>query len=433
MAVASSNNWIEFRYSSYCTLLHVTAWSLRMARNLLATIRGHSRILYKTLSTSGITRAETFLFSLSQSRSFSDELSHLQTPSHRPLQATSKLLPLAPFYGQDGLLHVGGRLSHADMSLFQRHPIIVSSKDHLIRLLLNYNHVCLGHCGPTLLMSNAGDKLHILGARCLARTICSQCVICRKVAARIETQRMGQLPAARITPSPPFSVTGIDYVGPFTLKRGHTRKPVLVKAYIALFVCFSTKAVHIEIVSDLTTEAFLAALKRFMARRGLPLEINSNNGTNFVGARNDLKELYRFLSTDTTSTAIHSYLLNNRVTWHCIPEQAPHFGGLWEAAVKSTKFQLRRIIGIQRLDFEEFCTITVQIESCLNSRPLSSTSSHSPDGMMLLTPGHFLVGCPLQAYPETDIATDPSLHKRWTLCQAVVQHFWKRWSGVWAT
>ena len=224
-------------------------------------------------------------------------------------------------------------------------------------------------------------------------------------------------------------MTGIDYAGPFTLKRGHTRKPVLVKAYIALFVCFSTKAVHIEIVSDLTTEAFLAALKRFVARRGLPLEIHSDNGTNFVGARNDLKELYRFLSTDTTSTAIHSYLLNNRVIWHCIPERAPHFGGLWEAAVKSTKFHLRRIIGIQRLDFEEFCTITVQIESCLNSRPLCSISSHSPDGMMLLTPGHFLVGRPLQAYPETDIATDPSLHKRWTLCQAVVQHFWKRWSG----
>ncbi len=84
---------------------------------------------------------------------------------------------------------------------------------------------------------------------------------------------MGQLPAARVTPSPPFTITGIDYAGPFTLEIGHTRKPVLVKAYLALFVCLATKAVHLEIVSDLTTEAFLASLKRFISRRGLPTEI----------------------------------------------------------------------------------------------------------------------------------------------------------------
>ena len=190
------------------------------------------------------------------------------------------------------------------MSLFQRHPLIVSSKDHLIRLLLNYNHVCLGHCGPTLLMSNAGDKLHILGARRLARTICSQCVICRKVAARTETQRMGQLPAARITPSPPFSVTSIDYAGPFTFKCGHTRKPVLVKAYIALFVCFSTKAVHIEIVSDLTTEAFLTALKRFVARRGLSLGIHCKLKS--VPCTRKCLYTHTFLCIETFLCALHT-------------------------------------------------------------------------------------------------------------------------------
>ena len=114
-----------------------------------------------------------------------------------------------------------------------------------------------------------------------------------------------------------------------------------LKAYIVLFVCFATKAVHLEIVSDLTTEAFLAALRRFVYQRGLPTEIHSDNGTNFVGAWNDLADLYRFLSSDTTSSSIHSYLLTNRISWYCIPERAPHFGGLWEAAVKSTKFHLR--------------------------------------------------------------------------------------------
>ena len=103
----------------------------------------------------------------------------------------------------------------------------------------------------------------MVGARLLATSVCSQCVVCRKAAAKTESWRMGQLPTARVNPAPPFYTTGIDYAGPFILKRGHTRKPVLMKAYVAVFICFTTKAAHLELISDLTTEAFLAALRRF--------------------------------------------------------------------------------------------------------------------------------------------------------------------------
>ena len=241
----------------------------------------------------------------------------------------STLLSLTPFLGQDGLLRVGGRLSHANTSSLQKHPFILSSKDVLCDLVFKYDHVLLGHCGPTLLLAHAGTHLHVIGARRLARTICRSCVTCRKANAKTETQLLGQLPAPRVTPTPPFSVTGIDYAGPFTLEKGHTRKPILIKAYLALFVCFSTKAVHLEIISDLTTEAFLACLKRFIARRGgPPAEIYSDNGTNFKGAKKDLIELYRFLSTPSTDSTISSYLLSQRITWHCIPEHAPYFGDL---------------------------------------------------------------------------------------------------------
>ena len=240
---------------------------------------------------------------------------------------------------------------------------------------------------------------------------------------------MGQLPAARTTPAPPFQTTGVDYAGPFTLKQGYTRKPVLIKAYLAIFICFCTKAVHIEVVSNLTTEAFLAALRRFVSRRGLPADIHSDNGTNFIGARNDLQELYKFLSSTEVQATIHSFSLNHKITWHTIPERAPHFGGLWEAAVKLTKHHLKRVVGQQKLSYEEFATVTAQVEACLNSRPLGGLTSHSPDGVAPLTPGHFLVGRPLHAYPETVIKDDPSLYKRWTLCQAITQHFWRRWSG----
>ena len=240
---------------------------------------------------------------------------------------------------------------------------------------------------------------------------------------------MGQLPAARTTPDCSFITTGVNYAGPFILKKGHTRRPVLVKAYLAIFVCFFTKAVHLEVVSDLTTEAFLAALKRFIARRGIPRHIHSDNGSNFVGAKRDLQELYTFMASTEVQASIHSFLLSDKIIWHTIPERATHFGGLWEAAVKSTKHHLKRVVGQQKLDFEEFTTIAAQVEACLNSRPLGAYTSHSSDGVTPLTPGHFLTDRPLRAYPETQIKTDIPLCKRWNLCQVIVQHFWKRWSG----
>ena len=115
------------------------------------------------------------------------------------------------------------------------------------------------------------------------------------------------------------------------------------------------------------------------------------------------------MSSTDVQASIHSFLLTNRVSWHTIPERAPHFGGLWEAAVKSSKFHLKRVVGQQRLTFEEFTTVAAQVEACLNSRPLGGLTSHSIDGVTPLTPGHFLIGRPLKAYPETLISTDGSL------------------------
>ena len=138
-------------------------------------------------------------------------------------------------------------------------------------------------------------------------------------------------------------------------------------------------------------------MKRFVSRRGLPKEIHTDNGTNFQGARNDLSSLYAFLSDAKTTSTISAY----RITWRCIPERAPHFGGLWEAAVKSAKFHLKRVIGTRKLDYEEFSTVAAQVESCLNSRPLTSTTSHPVDEITILTLGHFLIGRALRAYLST--------------------------------
>ena len=156
--------------------------------------------------------------------------------------------------------------------------------------------------------------------------MCSQCIVCRKVSAKAQTQLMGQLPPSRVTPAEVFSQTGVDYAGPFLLKRGYTRKPQVVKAYLAIFVCMVTKAVHIEVVSDQTTAAFVSALRRFCSRRGRPRDIFSDNGRNFKGAHHELKELQKMLMEASTSTSLHSYLLVGRTQWHFIPERPPILG-----------------------------------------------------------------------------------------------------------
>ena len=137
-------------------------------------------------------------------------------------------------------------------------------------------------------------------------------------------------------------------------------------------------------------------------------------------ARNDLCQFYKFLQNSQVNSSITNYLLSQCIDWICLPDRSPHFGGLWEEAVKATKFHLKRITGALRFTISELHTIICQIEACLDSRPLSPVNSHSMDGIQILTPGNFLVGRPLTSYPETVIDTQPNLLKRWTMCQSVV-------------
>ena len=419
--------WIESKYSSFHQLLCVTAWCKRFCQNLQSTLQKKPKITSPHLFASEINQAEILTLKRSQKRSFPIEVHQLQTD--KELKSASKILSLTPILDKYGLIRVGGRLANTNLTWAQTHPVILSGKDQMVKSMFSYKHLCLDHCGPSLLLSALGHRFHVVGARKLARTTCKSCTVCRRLSAQSQPQRMGQLPAPRVTPSHTFSVTGVDYAGPFTLKTGSIRKPTYVKAYLCLFVCFSTKAVHLEIISDLTTEALLAGIKRFVSRRGLPKEFHSDNGTNFVGAKNDLQALYKLLKEDTTTAALNKYLLKQRVQWKCIPERSPHFGGLWESAVKSAKYHLRRVVGTQRLTYEELSTVTCQVEGCLNSRPLTVITSHSMDGIEPLTPGHFLLGRTPTAYPETVIHDEPSYYRRWTLCQALVHHFWRRWSS----
>jgi len=171
--------------------------------------------------------------------------------------------------------------------------------------------------------------------------------------------------------------------------------------YIAIFVCFVTRAVHIRVVTRLKTEAFLAALRHFIARRGKPTTIYSDNGTNFQGASNDLHEIYNMLHSSSQMAMVQDFLTSEGCYWKFIPPHAPHFGGLWEAAVKSMKYHLRRTLGSYIATYEELYTLLAETEACLNSRPLCALSD-DPFNPTYLSPGHFLIGETLTQLPAAD-------------------------------
>lgn len=241
---------------------------------------------------------------------------------------------------------------------------------------------------------------------------------------------MGDLPATRITNSRPFLNVGIDYGGPFIVKISRNKTD---KAYMCVFVCFSTRAVHLELVVDLSTVAFIRALQRFIARRGKCANIYSDNAKNFVGTNNELREVANLLRSSEHYTKISNFLAENYIKWTFIPPHSPHMRGLWEAAIKSAKSHLRKVVGTTPLSYEELYTLLTQIEACLNSRPLCPISDDGTD-LTALTPGHFIIGVPLTSLPEEDL-TGTSINRlvRHQLLIQMRQHFWKRWSNEYLT
>ena len=267
------------RFSSYTKLVRVVAWVLRFSNNLKsncqATTSAH-------LTTPELYKAERHLLLAAQSESFQSEIAAIK--SNKNVSKSSNLKHLYPFLDEDGLLRAKGRIENSQVPHQQKHPLILKGNHAFTKLLIRMEHVRLLHGGPTQVLTSLSSKYYIIGGYKSIRSITRQCTTCRRNNARTTSQLVGQLPKERVTPGPIFENVGVDYAGPLLLKVGRVRKPTVVKTYICLFVSMSVKAVHLEAVTDLSTRAFLAALKRFISRRGIPSTIHSDHGTNFVGA-----------------------------------------------------------------------------------------------------------------------------------------------------
>lgn len=345
--------------------------------------------------------------------------------SNQSVKRSSMLHKYAPFIGNDGLLRIGGRLRYSNLTEDAKHPIVLPYGHVMTKTLVRYTHESAEHAGPQLLTAILQEQYYIPKVRNITRFISRTCVTCARTRAKTASQLMSDLPSIRTTPSRAFVSVGVDMAGPFQLRTFLSRGTRHYKAYIALFVCTRTRAIHLELVSSLSAEAFIAAFHRFTARRGTPHKVLSDRGTNFTATSKFFKELQN-------DPSVQQHLAAREIRWQFNPASCATWGGLWEAGVKSTKFHLTNITKDHVLTYEEMNTVLCRVEAVLNSRPLTALSTDTDD-LQALTPAHFLVGSSLLSPPENCDDSKLLPTQRWLLVQRMAQHFWKRWSSEYLT
>ncbi|KAG5870011.1 hypothetical protein JTB14_023053 [Gonioctena quinquepunctata] len=237
---------------------------------------------------------------------------------------------------------------------------------------------------------------------------------------------MASLPSVRVQEAKAFTNTGVDYFGPVKISLGRRKNSLIYKGYVSLFICMSVKAIHLELVSSLSTNHFLQGFKRFISRRAL-CALYSDRGTNFVGSKSVLADINNFVNSPEYISAFETELGVQGIEWHFNSPFAPEQGGLWESNVKAVKNHIFRVIGDQLLTYEEFSTLLTEIEALLNSRPLCQLSADrtAPEA---LTPAHFLTLAPLRGFPSEKVDNIPvNRLDRFQLVDRMVQDFWNRW------
>ncbi|XP_055622276.1 uncharacterized protein LOC129765864 [Toxorhynchites rutilus septentrionalis] len=424
----STCNFLFLRWSSYRRLLNCTAICLRFIKN--ARIKARTQSIPTTepvsqiLTVEYLTQAKTLLLRLAQRDAFREEMKDLK--AGKPLPKRSHIRQMNPFIDPEGVMRVGGRLNLSQLPYQSKHPALLPSNHPFPKLIAEHYHLKLLHGDGRLLLSVIREEFWPLHGRQLVRSTTRNCFRCVRQNPQPCQQQIGQLPTSRVTPSRPFSVTGVDYAGPLYMKPVH-KKAAPAKAYLCLFVCFVTKAVHLELVGDLSTKGFLAALRRFISHHGTPTHLHSDNGKNFEGAKRELAELFLMLRNQHEREKLAVICAEEGITWHFTPPKAPHFGGLWEAAVKVAKKHLLRQLGPTRLSYEEMCTVLCQIEAAMNSRPLLPLSD-DPNDLAALTPAHFLIGTSMCALPDPELLHIPANRlDHYETLQLHVQQFWVHW------
>ena len=343
------------------------------------------------------------------------------------LKRSSQLYKLDPFIDDDGVLRVGGRIRRANLHKDNKHPAILPKKSHITDLIICHYHKRVQHQGRGITLNEIrGSGYWIIGGSSLVAKHISKCTICRKVRGSTQEQKMADLPADRLEPTAPFTYSAVDFFGPFYIKEGRKE----LKRYGVLFTCMTSRAVHLETANSMNADSFINAYRRFIGRRGPVLQLRSDQGTNFVGARNELLTCLKELDQGK----IRTELLKDQCDWIELKMNVPHashMGGVWERQIRSVRNVLNVLLDLHgsQLDDESLRTFMIEAECIVNSRPLAVDTLNSPDHIEPLTPNMLLtmkskvVLPPPGSYERTDLY----VRKRWRRVQYLANEFWSRW------
>ncbi|XP_043225627.1 uncharacterized protein LOC122383367 isoform X1 [Amphibalanus amphitrite] len=391
------------RWGKMSKAVRVAGWVRRFIRNCRVPA---DRCSLPDLTTLELADARLDLLRQEQRKAFSGEWSALE--KRQSLPKGSRLIGLDPFIADDRLLRVRGRLEFSDLMYEEKHPILLP-KCHLAVLLAREQHVLLKHAGVSTMMTSLRGAYWILGLRCIAKGVKRGCVSCLRHDSRPFNEEAAPLPGCRVTQSPPFTVTGVDFCGPL-FSVDFPRK----KFYVCLFTCAVTRAVHLEMTDALSLPAFMLALRRFSARRGLPRIMYSDNAPTFRGADKQLQRVYSHLAPE----------------WRFIVPHSPWWGGWWERLIRSVKVGLRKSLGSRCLSRDELETVLLEVECCVNSRPLTFVGD-GLDSSPPITPAHFLTGRGTGF--SSRVVEDPAcvnakaLTERARVCEKRLARFWSVW------
>ncbi|XP_055714778.1 uncharacterized protein LOC129808899, partial [Phlebotomus papatasi] len=408
-----NNRLIDFNsFSSFWRMIRSMAYVLRFANRVRKT-----RTMTNFLTVNELNQARNLLISQSQAESFSSEIEILK--KGKPLTRGGRLSRLTPEIDSNGLIRMKGRLEKLALRELPNYnnPLILCGKNKFTKLFLEEEHKRLGHVGSRYILAEMRPLYHVIGGRRTLKWIEAHCVFCQKRRAKTIQPMMGQLPLARLDVyQHPFTNTGLDFFGPIDTKLNRSR----VKRYGAIFTCLTTRADHLEVCESLTTDSCIMAIHRFVSRRGSPVKIISDNGTNFKGAKRELKEALKEIDQDRIGVD----LSKRNIEWEYNPPSAPHMGGAWERLIRSVKRSLEATLKASVPTPEILVTAFAEVESILNGRPLMVLT----DNDELLTPNHFLLlrQATYQA-PGKFSDDDLVLRKQWRASQRLADIFWTHW------
>ena len=368
------------KFSNYIKIIRTLAWMLRFVNNCN---KKNFKIKGEFMNANEFYAAENVAFQRSQKESFNGPLD-------------PRLKNLMSFVDDKGILRLKAKVYNRNDKFEFRNPIILDSNHPLVQKMVEYTHENLHHAGVNIIINHLRERFWILSCRRLVKSVVKKCTTCRRYNESSAITPPTVLPENRVREAATFEITGIDLAGPLFLKDKQ-------KVWIVIFTCAVYRAVHLELTMSLSTLDFLDTLRRFISRRGRPSFIYSDNGTNFVGAANLLR--------DINWDKIIKYCSVEKINWIFNPPSAPWWGGWWERLIRIVKDLLRKTLKKACLTYIELSTVLCELEATINSRPLTYLSD-DPQEVKAITPSMFLQDVREIGVPDLDCIAKVDFSKR---------------------